>query len=60
MSKISNQMSIGLVALALGGAALVAGSALAVSHSETSQPKTPALSHRAWRSKPMTNGALAC
>ena len=32
-------MSVWLVALALGGAALVAGSALAVSHTETAKPK---------------------
>jgi S1-C subfamily serine protease len=31
MKKISNQMSIGLVAVALGGTALLGGSALAVS-----------------------------
>ena len=44
MRKISTQMSIGLVVLALGGAALVTGSALAVSHSETDRNKTTALS----------------
>ena len=43
MRKISTQMSIGLVVLALGGAALVTGSALAVSHSETDKNKTTAL-----------------
>ena len=43
MRKISTQLSIGLVALALGGAALVTGSALAVGHSEGSQHKTAAL-----------------
>ena len=39
MRKILEQLSVWLVALALGGAALVAGSALAVSHSEQPKPK---------------------
>jgi serine protease Do len=43
MKKISTQLSIGVVALALGGAALVTGSALAVNHSEPGQNKTAAL-----------------
>ena len=44
MKKISNQMRIVLVALALGGAALLGGSALAVSHSEAEKNKAPAVS----------------
>jgi serine protease Do len=42
MRRILNKINIWVVALALGGAALVAGSALAVSHTETSKPKAPA------------------
>ena len=42
MKKITTQLSIWLAALALGGAAVVAGSALAVSHSETSKSKSMA------------------
>ena len=41
MRKISSELSVWLVSLALGGMALVAGSALAVSHSETSKNKAP-------------------
>ena len=43
MKKISTQLSIGLVALTLGAAALVTSSALAVSHSETNKTKATAL-----------------
>ena len=43
MRKIPTQLSIGLVALAIGGAALVTRSALAVSHSEANKSKTPAI-----------------
>jgi len=43
MRKISTQLRTWQVALALGGAALLAGSALAVSHSETGNGKAPAL-----------------
>jgi serine protease Do len=42
MRKILDQLSIRLLVLALGGMALVAGSALAVSHSETSKTKAAA------------------
>jgi len=42
MRKISTELSVWLVSLALGGAALVAGSALAVSHTETTKAKAPA------------------
>jgi serine protease Do len=41
MRKISTELSVWLVCVALGGAALVAGSALGVSHSETDKTKTP-------------------
>ena len=41
MRKISTELSVWLVSLALGGAALVAGSALAVNHSDTGKTKTP-------------------
>ena len=42
MRKISNEFSVWLVAMALGGAALVTGTALAVNHSDTSKTKAPA------------------
>ena len=44
MRKVSTKLSIWLVVAALGGAALLAGSALGVSHSETgkAKPATPA------------------
>jgi serine protease Do len=42
MRKMSTDVSVWLVSLALGGAALVAGSALAVSHTETSKAKAAA------------------
>ena len=51
MRKISSELSVWLVSLALGGAALVAGSALAVSHSETSKDKTSATAADAGETK---------
>ena len=41
MRKHTTEFSVWLVSLALGGAALVAGSSLAVSHTESSKAKTP-------------------
>jgi serine protease Do len=43
MRNISTRLGIGLVSLALGGAALVAGTAMAVSHAETSKNKAAAI-----------------
>src|ERR1019366_2400013 len=41
MRKIFDRFKVRLLALGLGTAALVAGSALAVSHSDTAKPKAP-------------------
>jgi serine protease Do len=44
MTKILDQFNVRLLALGLGAAALVAGSALAVSHTDTAKTMTPAAS----------------
>jgi serine protease Do len=44
MRKILGQLNVRLLALGLGAAALIAGSALAVSHNDTAKPKDPVAS----------------
>src|ERR1035438_1636187 len=41
MRKILDRFNVRLLALSLGAAALIAGSALAVSHTDTAKPKAP-------------------
>src|ERR1022692_3345141 len=41
MRKILTHFNVRLLALSLGAAALIAGSALAVSHTDTAKPKAP-------------------